>query len=140
MGEMWTCPDCKEQFVTRNQWHSCQRQNVDLHFDGRPDWQVLVFDEMCRLFDTLGTYRIRSVPSALIFKKKSGYASLKLQKSSVHVDWITDHLIDDERVLKTLQMSRNRIVHTVSLGSYDELDGSLRDYLKEAYTVATDFD
>ena len=132
---MWTCPQCKAPFVTKNQWHSCLRHDLDAHFASRPDWQVEVFDALCQLFESQGDFRIRSVKSAIIFKKRSGIASLKLRKDSILLEWTTNRWVEDERVIKTLQMSKNRISHVVQLKSLEDFDRSLRGYLREAFEV-----
>ncbi|MDX1479553.1 MAG: DUF5655 domain-containing protein [Saprospiraceae bacterium] len=140
MPGLWTCPTCHAQFATPNQWHSCLRKELDAHFTGRPDAFVLIFDEITRLFDGLGGYRIRSVPSAIIFKRKSSFAALKFQKKAVIVEWMTNRLIDDdERISRTLQTSASKYAHVVKITHPDEVDETLRAYLEEAYRIAPPF-
>ena len=136
MTDLWTCPKCQAQFVTPNQWHSCERVSLDAHFLGRPDWQVLLFDDVLSHLERLGQFHVRAVKSAIIFKRKSSFASVKLQKSAFLLEWMAPELIEgDDRVVKTLRVSKNRIAHVARLNEADEIDSTLKQYLTEAYQL-----
>ena len=133
---MWRCPECKAEFKNQSQWHSCLRKDIQSHFKGKPDDFVLIFDEIVKVLEKLGDFSLRSVSSAIIFKRASGFAAIKTQKAALVFEWMTNRLIDDdERILKTLQVSKNRWAHIVKIARKAEFDASLKQYLREAYKV-----
>ena len=131
---MWQCPSCKESFIHENQWHSCLKVSLDNHFAQASDGIVLTFDAILQIIETLGPFHIRSVKSAIIFKKKSAFASVKVQKSGILLEWFADRFLEDERIRKTTQISTNRIVHVIKLTHPEEMDDRIRKYLRTAYT------
>ena len=43
---MWKCPRCERMFKTKNQSHSCVKQDIGIFFENRPDNLVIAFDSL----------------------------------------------------------------------------------------------
>lgn len=51
---LWTCPDCGNEFVNRNQYHSCGRHSLETPFAGKPAAIRELFDRLRDRIEELG--------------------------------------------------------------------------------------
>ena len=131
---MWRCPECGSEFTQAHQWHSCLKKSLVAHFNSRPEEFLLIFHRIISTLEPLGQFVVRSVPSAIIFKRKVSFAAIKLQKKAIAFEWLTDRLIDDDpRIVKILHVSKRKWSHVVKLKEPWEFDTTVKSYLREAY-------
>lgn len=131
---MWRCPKCGSEFAHAQQWHSCLKKSLEAHFNDRPEEFLLIFHQIISALEPLGQFVVRSVPSAIIFKRKVSFAAIKLQKKAIVFEWLTDRLIDDDpRIVKTLHVSKQKWSHLIKLKELREFDITMKAYLQEAY-------
>ena len=55
---LWTCPHCGNEFVNRNQYHSCRRYELAEAFRGKPDPVRALFDRFRELVEACGPVKV----------------------------------------------------------------------------------
>jgi hypothetical protein len=73
---------------------------------------------------------------AVMVKKARTFAEVKPRRNGTDVAFIVSRRIDDPRVLRTLDLTRRRIVHVVAVSDAAEVDQQLREWLTEAYVAS----
>ena len=77
MAEMWTCPECEQQFIHANQYHSCNDQTVDSFFEGKSDEIIELFQYFIKEYQKIGGFILHPAKSRIGFaaKIRFGYIS-----------------------------------------------------------------
>jgi predicted transport protein len=85
--------------------------------------------------DALGAdVRLEATRDAVMVKRARTFAEVKPRKGRVEVSFVLARRLADPRVVRTLDMTRTRIAHTVDVTDGGDVDAQLTDWLTEAYT------
>lgn len=107
---LWTCPRCGNEFVTRNQYHSCRRYDLSEPFSGKPPHIRELFDRFRAMVESCGPVKM------LPHRDKVGFM--------VRV-----------RFHKIQTIYPNAHVHLVRITDTAQLDAELAAWIREAYAV-----
>ena len=133
---MWTCPECKREFIKVNQSHSCGVFPLENHFAGKEEVGKPLFDEfVARVRAEVGPVRIDSPACCIHLVKNSTFAAAWVRKDRIKIDFRLERKIDSPRFTKTVQLSAKRYVYYMDIMSPDNMDAELMGWLKESYNL-----
>lgn len=123
---MWECPICNREFRTRNQSHTCDLVNIALHFKADGDGSLkYLFDFLCDCISDYGNFKCEAVKTSIAIKGKSTFLSVKIKPNSLEILFFLDHKHDVFPIVPTVQISKNKIIHLVSVNSEEEIKSIL---------------
>lgn len=70
MDEMWTCPECNQKFLHKNQYHSCNDRTVDSFFVGKSDHVIELFQYFVKEYQKIGGFVLHPAKSRIAFATK----------------------------------------------------------------------
>lgn len=74
-----------------------------------------------------------AVEVGLLIKRTRTFAELRPRRSGLRVGFLLSRPLESDRIARSQRLSANRWAHDVDLGSADDVDEQLRDWLTEAY-------
>lgn len=120
---MWNCPTCNRVFKNLNQWHTCELVTLGNHFkDGISENLKVVFDHLCIKISDWSTFKFEPVKSSILIKKGSTFLSIKVKKTHLEILFFLDYRHDEFPIVTSQQISKNKIIHLVSVSSEDEIN------------------
>jgi hypothetical protein len=131
----WTCPRCGRSFGRRDQSHSCvPAADLDDWLAGRPALVGEVLAAVRVVTRSLGDdVAIEATKAAVMVKRARTFAEVKPRRDRVELAFIVSRRIDDPRIVRTLDLTRTRIVHVVDVADVSDVDAQVRAWLAEAY-------
>lgn len=132
---MWICPKCNRPFRNTNQAHSCVKIAATDLFKGKPDIIKETYDKLVEVVNKIGEVKVTAVKSAIFFKTKSTYIEIKPRKEYLFIAFYLDKEVKEFPISRTLQLSKNRVVHVVHLGTPSDINKQLIDWLKQSYKL-----
>ena len=134
---MWTCPKCKQQFVNRNQSHSCGHFTVDSFLLNKSPLAVKLFRTFLQKYSEVGDYKLHPVKTRVALFTQMRFASInKLGK-----DYLDGHLVltephDDEPVFRRIENLGNRFfIHHFRIRKPSDINDVLMRYMRSAYKI-----
>jgi hypothetical protein len=132
---LWRCPRCKEQFTTRNQWHSCGSFNLDDLFAGCDPEVRQLYQQFLAIVQECGPVTVIPQKSRIAIQVRMRFAALMPQKKA-----LKGHLILGERhespcFVKVESLSPRNHLHVFPLESADQLGEPFRQWIHQAYKV-----
>lgn len=67
---------------------------------------------------------------------RTGFAGVYPRKNYINLEFRTDYPIDNQRIVKSEQVSKNRYHHTVKLAEPEQVDKELLGWLRDAYAMS----
>lgn len=132
---MWICPKCSRTFRTLHQAHSCNVSDLEEHFQKKPEFLREIFNLLLDEVDHIGETSLSIVRSAIFLKKQSTYLEIKVRKDHLLVGFYLARELSGLPIVKTLKISKNRIVHVVNLYNPKDVDEQLKGWLRESYSL-----
>jgi predicted transport protein len=119
---MWECPKCRREFKFTNQWHSCYICSVQEHFEGKSSKLKELYNEIEKFILSLGDFTITPTKTAILFRKSSTFAEIKLKKDCLVLAFSLNYTSDSKLINKIFKMSKNKIVHTINIFADNEME------------------
>jgi hypothetical protein len=132
---MWTCPRCGNQFVNKNQWHSCRRGDVDVPFRGKPAFVRELFDRFREIVESCGPVKMLPYRDKVGFMVRVRFAGAIPRQRWLEVGFWLPRRIDDPRMYRVETLYPDVHVHRLRVTKMSELDGQMTKWLREAYAV-----
>lgn len=134
----WTCPKCDREFGLPNQSHFCSPGcTLEETFAGRPAYQRSAYDALVRHLETLGPLHVDAVRVGVFLKTERKLAEIRPMARSLSVELVLSRTVVHPRILRTIRISADGVVHVVRLTELAEVDSQLLDWLTEAYDDAS---
>jgi hypothetical protein len=132
---LWTCPECGNEFVHRNQYHSCRRYELDQPFVGKPGWVRDVFDRLRAMVEAFGPVKVLPYRDKVSFMVRVRFAGAVPRKRWLDVAFWLPQRIDSPRFHKVETITPDAHLHLVRVTRPEDLDAELAGWLREAYAV-----
>jgi hypothetical protein len=130
----WVCPRCDREFAAENQAHTCVPGCVvDDSFAGRPPGQRRAYDAIIAYLQTLGPVHEDAVQVGVFLKRQRKFAEIRPMARALSLNLVLPRVVRDSRVLRTIRISADRVVHVVRLTDAAEVDEQVRGWLTEAF-------
>ena len=135
----WRCPRCDREFGREHQAHVCVPGcTVDHCFAGHPAAQREIYDAVLAHLRSLGPVHEDAVQVGVFLKSEREVAEVRPLARSLSLELVLDRPVQDPRVSRPIQIGADRVAHFIKLTGVDQVDDQVRDWLTEAYDMATD--
>ena len=135
MNKLWKCPKCGRKFSRNNQSHSCNPFPVKKHFTGKKYSKELYDDLLSEMRKEVGHFRVDSIHCCIHFVTNFTFAAVYALKDKIRVSFTLNHKIENSRIRKSVQISKNRYNYNVDIEERKKIDDELMNWLKEAYEM-----
>jgi len=132
---LWTCPRCGNQFVNRNQWHSCAVHGLDEPFAGKPARIREMFERFRAMVEACGPIKVVPYRGKVGFMVQVRFAGAVPRADSLDVVFWLPRRIDDPRFLRVETVTPAVHIYTVRITEPQQLDSELEAWIREAYAV-----
>jgi Domain of unknown function (DUF5655) len=133
-GELWRCPTCGQEFVTRNMPHSCQVQPLESFFAGselRP-----VFDAYVAAMRRNGPVIVNATKSRVSCQARMRFAGIdRPRRDHLVANFVLTRPIRSERFVRVDHVPPYYYVHRLRLSGVSDVDEEVAAWLAEAYRV-----
>jgi len=116
-------------------WHSCARHAIAEHFAGKDPSVRQLFRAYRALVRSLGPVRVYAQKTRIIFQTRARFTGVIVRRQwlDVHI-WLKRRL-DDRRFRRIEFLPKHDYIHSLRLRSERQLDGWLKQVLREARRV-----
>jgi hypothetical protein len=133
----WTCPRCEREFGKPRQAHDCiPGCTVDETFAPWPDWQREIYELVIGHLVTLGDVHEDAVRVGVFLKHESKLAEVRPMARALSLNLYLPRRVDDRRVVRTITLRPERVVHVIRLTDPRQVDARVRELLTEAWVSA----
>jgi hypothetical protein len=134
-GRMWRCAKCGRRFANRHQSHACGRYSLARHFAGKPPSIRALFERVVAEVRALGPVTVLPEKTRIAFQVRMSFAQLTPRQR-----WIDGHVVlarrmEHARFRRIETISPRNHVHVFRLERPEDVDDTLRAWLREAYAV-----
>jgi hypothetical protein len=132
---LWTCPKCGNQFVNRNQFHSCRKVDLSTPFAGKPRHVRALFDRFRQVVEACGPVALLAYRDKISFMVRVRFAGAVPKRNWLDIGFWLTRRVDHPRFLKVETIYPNAHVHLVRIRDLAELDDQVMGWIREAYDV-----
>jgi hypothetical protein len=133
----WTCPDCKRDFRTTNQWHSCNLTDVNDHLKDKPASIVATIEKLLDVGLQLEGTELVTVKSSVSVKVGAKFLSLYPSKTRIEVWFYSSEEIEEFPVYKSTRISGKRVLNQLVVESPEEVDEQLIHWIQASYAIVS---
>lgn len=109
---------------------------VEDHFVGKEPVVHDTYNSLIKALKRFGKLQEEPHKTSIHLLNRSAFAGVATRKGYLLLTIKTDYAMDNPRVTKTEQVSRNRFHHLVKLENPEEIDAELLKWLKDAYQLS----
>ena len=131
----WTCPECKRIFKHKNQWHSCVKVNIDVHFTDKSTKVKKIYDKLMGKVTKFGKIYVSPAKGSIMIKGKSTFLALKPRKDWLDIEFLSDREVNEYPIHKIFRVSKRRVAHSVRLEAPKEITMKLLRWIKQSYDL-----
>ncbi len=132
---MWTCPDCKRNFLNKPAEHTCRNYSIDEHFKGKNIKLKSIFDLLISKLDNLENLKIEAVKNTILLKNRIIFTSLTILKNSITVKFLLETYEEVFPVYKIDKATKTKFCHYIKLEEIDDVNEQLINWIKESYSL-----
>ena len=132
---LWTCPRCGNQFVNRNQQHSCRRHDLAALFAGQPARIRQLFERFRAMVESCGPVKLLPYRDKVGFMVRVRFAGARPRKDWLEIGFCLPRRIESPRFQKIETIDPNAHAHLLRITEPDQLDAEVAAWLREAYAV-----
>lgn len=107
----------------------------DALFTGKDEVVRSIYHRLLEVLHTFGPFQEEPKKTSIHLVRTVGFAGVHPRKSYLYLNLPTDYPIDNPRITKSEQVSKNRFHNEMKLASLGDIDEELLAWLKDAYTV-----
>ena len=133
----WICPTCNKKFRNKNQEHSCARVPIDDHFSGKPSNIRMIYDRLMQEVHRFGEVTVNSVKTSIQIKAGATFLSVRPKRDRVEIEFQLGREISTFPITRSFRISKNRVLHSATLESYDQVNQELVRWLRESYELVS---
>ena len=131
----WICPKCGRTFAHPKQWHSCVTVAPQSLIDKMTPASKAAYGKLLRVVKTIGPVTVSPSKSAIFIKVPTTYLAVKPLRDGLKLEFYLDRVAAGPPVVKTVQLSANRIVHEVIVYKAADINAELKKLLRESYAL-----
>ena len=132
---LWTCPKCGNEFVNRNQYHSCARYTLSGLFAGKPDYIKQLFERFREMVEACGPVKVLPYRDMAGFMVRMRFAAAVPKARWLDIGlWLTRR-VEHSRFHKIETINPNAHIHLLRITDVVQLDSQVASWIREAYSV-----
>ncbi|MEK7184159.1 MAG: DUF5655 domain-containing protein [Patescibacteria group bacterium] len=97
-----------------------------------------IYEVLLKTLKKIGPFEVEVKKTSLHITHGRAFLGIHPRKAGLLLNIVTNQSVDDPRIKKVEQVSANRYHNEIVLGSPEELDGSLIEYIRQAYALTKD--
>ena len=132
---LWRCPSCRRQFANRNQTHTCTRNSIDEHFQGKSPEVRELFDALVALIRDIGDVTVLPEKTRIAFQVRMSFAAVSVRQRHLVGHFVFARRVEHPRFLRVETFSPRNHLHAFRLETLQDLDRQFADWAREAYAV-----
>jgi hypothetical protein len=132
---LWTCPRCGNEFVNRNQYHSCKRYELDALFEGKPAHIRALYDRFHEMVQRCGPSKLLPYREKVAYMVRVRFAGAIPAARWLDIGFWLPRRVESLRFRKVETIYPNAHVHFLRITDASELDAEVAGWLSEAYDV-----
>jgi len=132
---LWTCPECGNEFVNRNQYHSCKRYDLAELFAGKPPFIRQFFNRFRAMVESCGPVKVLPYRDKVGFMVRVRFAGAVPRRRWLDIGFWLPRRIDHPRFHKVETIYPNAHVHLLRVNEAEQLDAQVAAWVKQAYAV-----
>jgi hypothetical protein len=109
---------------------------VDAHFAGKPPQVRKVYERLLELLEKIGPVSEDPKKTSIHLVRESALAGVEVRGEYLLLNLKTDYPIESPRVERAERLSANRYHTKVKLSAIAEVDGEVKRWLKDAYSLS----
>jgi hypothetical protein len=110
--------------------------SVATHFSNKGPELQAVYDALLAKVRTFGEVFEAPRATSINLQRNTNFAGVHPRQDCFNLEFRTSYAINHPRILSSLQISANRIEHTVQICSADDVDDQLIAWLKDSYELS----
>jgi hypothetical protein len=134
--EIWRCPKCGHEFVTKNIWHSCVNVDVSEHFRGKPEILRETWDAWVAAAAACGPVTAYAQKTRLVIQTRVRFAGAIVRAGYLDAGLWLRRQAQHPRLRRVEDLAGQGFVHRFRLERPADIDRELRALLCEAYRTA----
>ena len=135
-AELWRCPTCHQEFVTRNMPHSCRVQSLEEFFSGSRPGLRGVFDTFVAALREHGPLTVNVTKSRVACQVRGRFAGIdRPRRDYLVASFLLTRPVRSERLVRVAYIPPYYYVHRLRLRRGEDVDAELRAWLAEAYRI-----
>lgn len=132
---LWTCPRCGNEFVNRNQYHSCKRYEMHDAFRGKSSDVRALFERFRAMVERCGPVKVLPYRDKVGFMVRVRFAGAVPRSQWLDIGLWLPRRINHRRFHRVETISPSAHIHVMRVTKPAELDAQVALWLKEAYAV-----
>ena len=133
---LWTCPKCKQKFVTKNLSHSCTQLTVDEFFKGKNPELKKLYYKYVKFVKQCGPIYININKTRISFQGKMRFCGVSsVLQNELKIVFLLTREIVNQRIIRIEFYPPVYYVHYLKINSENNLDKELLCWLKESYKI-----
>src|SRR6516162_901713 len=133
---LWSCPRCRQKFVTRNTWHSCTSFTVDDFFGKKVPAHKKLYRAFVQLVRECGPAKVNVNKSRISFQARVRFAGIpRVTRDGLVGGFWLKHRIESPRFTRVEFLPPNNYIYQFPITSEKDLDAEVLAWLRKAYKV-----
>jgi len=133
---LWTCPKCRQKFVTKNLSHSCTQFTVDEFFKGKNPELKKLYYKYVKFVKRCGPIFININKTRISFQGKMRFCGVSsVLKDELKIAFLLTKELDNPRITKIEFIPPVYYIHYLKISSENDLDTELLSWIKESYKM-----
>jgi hypothetical protein len=129
----WSCPRCGRRFAHKEQLHSHDTSDLDVHFADRPDRLRASFDKLIGSLPS--DVQIDALRTVIVLSAATTFSFITVQSRRLLVGVFLDRHLETPRVVRVEVVSPRKITSVVAVRGPDDVDDELLRWLRQAYEL-----
>lgn len=133
---LWTCPQCRQSFVTKNILHSCTRFTLDEFFRRKDSGNRKLYRAFLRFVRKCGPVRVNINKTRISFQARVRFAGVpRVTKDGLIGGFWLKRRIESPRFTHVEFLPPNNYIYQFRINREEDLDAEVLCWLREAYKI-----
>jgi hypothetical protein len=133
--KLWTCPECGNEFVNRNQYHSCATHTVDEVLTRMSGHVRALFDCVRTMVEANGPVKIVAYRDRVAFMVRVRFAGVTPRARWLDLSLWLPERVESSRWHRVETLTPNATVHVLRVTDGAQLDEEVAGWVARAYAV-----
>ena len=131
---LWTCPECRHRFASKNLSHSCGRHRIADHFAGKDPIVRKIWRRFTRVVRDCGKVTIYAQKTRIVCMVEVRFASAIVRRRSIECGLWLDRRIEHPALTRLLPLSPGAY-HYFVFTDPEQIDDAFAALVRESYAA-----
>jgi len=130
---MWTCPKCNRIFEKLKQPHSCNKFDLERHFQNKQKAKELFEYLVEQIRSKIGKCQIISIPCCIHLSGNHDFLAALPKKDKLEIRFSLNRVLDSSRLKQSVPISSKYYKNCIDIFEKAEINDELIKWLTESY-------